>query len=183
MGDYKQTEDYPQTVTLDKATYERQMKRLMKLEDFAGQIEHGNNSVVTGVKTSNCKWHDDGKLPANGEIFVFGSNMLGHHIGGAANEALKHGACWGVALGLFEKSYAIATLDEKFGKLSLETIRQQVELLRRSLDDYYVDNGVFVTRIGCGIAGFKDEEIAPMFKWATEYGFFSLPEPWRKYFL
>ena len=95
------------------------------------------------------------------EIFVFGSNLDGHHIGGAAKVAnIKFGAVWGVGVGMTGKTYAIPTMQG-----GVESIRpyvdQFIEFAKRHTDFHFL-----VTRIGCGIAGFKDEEIAPLFKQA-----------------
>lgn len=95
------------------------------------------------------------------EIFVFGSNLDGHHIGGAAKVAnIKFGAVWGVCVGMTGKTYAIPTMQG-----GVESIRpyvdQFIEFAKRHTDFHFL-----VTRIGCGIAGFKDEEIAPLFKQA-----------------
>ena len=95
------------------------------------------------------------------EIFVFGSNLDGHHIGGAAKVAnMKFGAVWGVGVGMTGKTYAIPTMQG-----GVESIRpyvdQFIEFAKSHTDFHFL-----VTRIGCGIAGFKDEEIAPLFKQA-----------------
>lgn len=94
-----------------------------------------------------------------GEIFVFGSNLAGHHMGGAAKAAhKKFGAEWGVGVGLTGRSYAIPTMQG-----GVETIRpyvnQFINFASRNPDMKFL-----VTRIGCGIAGFKDEEMAPSFQ-------------------
>lgn len=95
------------------------------------------------------------------EIFVFGSNLEGRHIGGAAKAAnMKFGAVWGVGVGMTGKTYAIPTMQG-----GVESIRpyvnQFIEFAKSHTDFHFL-----VTRIGCGIAGFKDEEIAPLFKQA-----------------
>ena len=93
-----------------------------------------------------------------GEIFVFGSNEAGHHIGGAAKTAVeKFGAVYGQGAGLQGQSYAIPTMN-----LPLQTIRENV---REFIDfaDRHPELTFLVTRIGCGIAGFNDEDIAPFF--------------------
>ncbi len=97
------------------------------------------------------------KLERN-EVFVFGSNINGHHHGGAAKIALdKFGAVWGQGVGLQGQSYAIPTMQ---GDIS--TIKPYV-------DDFIIfarnhSELIFlVTRIGCGKAGFNDKEMAPLF--------------------
>lgn len=92
------------------------------------------------------------------EIFVFGSNLSGMHLGGAARTAVeKFGAVMGQGEGIQGQSYAIPTMQG-----GVETIRPYVD---RFIDlAYEWDQTTFyITRIGCGIAGFKDEEIAPLF--------------------
>ena len=92
------------------------------------------------------------------EIFVFGSNLAGHHMGGAARAAnMKFGAQWGVGVGLTGQSYAIPTMQG-----GVETIKPYVDEFIEYAKKHY-ELKFLVTRIGCGIAGFKDEEIAPLF--------------------
>lgn len=92
------------------------------------------------------------------EVFVFGSNLRGMHGGGAARVAYeKFGAVWGQGVGLQGQSYAIPTMQG-----GVETIKPYVDQFiefARECDQ----NTFYVTRIGCGIAGFTDEEIAPLF--------------------
>lgn len=95
---------------------------------------------------------------AKNEIFVFGSNLRGAHGGGAASVALlKFGAILGQGVGLQGQSYAIPTM------------HGGVDVIRPYVDEFiafakeHPDLIFFVTRIGCGIAGFKDKDVAPMF--------------------
>lgn len=92
------------------------------------------------------------------EVFVFGSNLKGAHGGGAAWIALQRfGAVLGQGVGLQGQSYAIPTMHG-----GTEAIRPYVdEFIRfaKQHDELFF----YVTRIGCGIAGFKDEEMAPLF--------------------
>jgi len=96
---------------------------------------------------------------AENEIFVFGSNLQGFHGAGAAETAVdKFGAVWGQGVGLQGQSYAIPTMHG-----GVETIKPYVdefiEFAKANPDKKF-----FVTRIGCGIAGFKDSEIAALFE-------------------
>lgn len=99
------------------------------------------------------------------EIFVFGSNPEGRHGAGAAKHALeRHGAIYGQPIGLQGSSYAIITkeLRRDFPPVPVVLIAPQVTVLiafavRRP------DLRFNVTPIGCGLAGFKPEQIAPMF--------------------
>lgn len=108
------------------------------------------------------------------EIFVFGSNLAGMHGGGAARIAYKHfGAEWGVGVGPTGQCYAIPTMQG-----GLDTIKPYV-------DDFvtyakqHPEQLFYVTRIGCGIAGFSDEEIAPLFAAARDMDNVALPKGWR----
>lgn len=94
---------------------------------------------------------------ADGEIFVFGSNFQGAHMGGAARVAKeKYGAVWGIGEGLQRKSYAIPTME------GLEDLAPAVQRFT-SFARQHRELKFFVTAIGCGIAGYQAEEIAPMF--------------------
>lgn len=134
-----------------------------------------------------CTWHKDGTQPYYQDLscaFVFGSNLMGQHCGGAAKFAhdvlqAKDGANLGWTS---FNSYAIATLDCNFQRLPLEAIRQQVYMLSLVARDVKIMD-YFITRIGCGIAGFKDEEIAPMFKGFENLPNVSLPENWKEYII
>lgn len=110
------------------------------------------------------------------EIFVFGSNLAGRHGKGAALDAVKeHGAIYGQGRGLQGNSYAIPTKDEFIRTLPLEHIHQSVcEFLLFAY--FHPDYKFNVTRIGCGLAGYTDEQIAPMFKDAPENC--RLPKGW-----
>lgn len=93
------------------------------------------------------------------EVFVFGSNLGGHHGGGAARAALqKFGAIMGQGVGLQGQSYAIPTMQG-----GVETIKPYVDEFI-SFAKAHPELIFYVTRIGCGIAGFKDDEIAPLFQ-------------------
>lgn len=96
---------------------------------------------------------------AENEIFVFGSNLAGAHGGGAARLAYnRFGAVWGLGTGIQGQSYAIPTMQG-----GVETIKPYVdEFIRFAKENKQLT--FLVTRIGCGIAGFRDEEIAPLFK-------------------
>lgn len=97
------------------------------------------------------------------EIFVFGSNLQGMHQGGAARVArLKFGAVWGVGVGLQGQSYAIPTMQG-----GVDTIKPYVDQFIR-MAALLPQLTFYVTRIGCGIAGFRDADIAPLFRNALE---------------
>ena len=115
----------------------------------------------------------DRLLPS--QIFVFGSNTLGYHTGGASGTARKKfGAVWGQAEGLQGQSYAIPV---DFGK----GVRKDIEV-KASVEKFIAfakENEklfFFVTRIGCGIGGYRDEEMAQFFKEALEVKNICLPK-------
>ena len=94
---------------------------------------------------------------ADGEIFVFGSNFQGAHMGGAARVAMdKFGAVWGIGEGLQGKTYAIPTME------GLDNLKPAVQRFT-SFACQHKELKFFVTAIGCGIAGYQAAEIAPMF--------------------
>jgi len=97
------------------------------------------------------------------EIFVFGSNLAGRHGKGAALEARKkYGAVYGVGVGLTGNSYAIPTKGYNLEVLPLEVITEYVAEFKQfaKVNTEYTFR---VTRIGCGLAGYVDAQIAPMF--------------------
>ncbi len=100
---------------------------------------------------------------AGKEIFVFGSNLAGIHGAGAALSARKHwGAIIGQGTGLQGSSYAIPTKDERIKTLPLHEIRSHVETFL-AFAAAHPEFEFIMTRIGCGLAGYKDKDIAPMF--------------------
>ena len=105
------------------------------------------------------------------EIFVFGSNLAGMHGGGAARIARLHfGAVMGKGVGLQGQSYAIPTMQG-----GVETIRPYVNDFL-DFTKHHPEMQFLVTPIGCGIAGFEAEDIAPLFESAKEMKNISLPE-------
>jgi galactokinase/mevalonate kinase-like predicted kinase len=97
-------------------------------------------------------------------IFVFGSNLAGVHGAGAALYAKqKYGAQLRVGVGRTGYAYAIPTKDHQIKTLPLDQIKPHVDEFIRyaKANPQYVFQ---VTRIGCGLAGYTDEDIAPMFK-------------------
>jgi len=115
--------------------------------------------------------------------FVFGSNLAGRHGAGAALEARqKWGAIYGCGEGLQGYSYGIPTKDRQIQPRSLIDIKISViafiEFAREMLD---VDPTMefLVSRIGCGLAGYKDHQIGPMF--ATAPKNCTLPANWEQY--
>ena len=107
------------------------------------------------------------------EIFVFGSNLKGVHGGGAAYIAYrKFGAIMGQGVGLQGQSYGIPTMQG-----GVDTIRPYVDEFI-GFAKQHLNNTFLVTRIGCGIAGFTDEDISPLFEKAHDVNNIVLPEGW-----
>lgn len=96
-------------------------------------------------------------------IFVFGSNLAGVHGAGAALYARKYeGAVPGIGIGHQDNSYALPTKDRSINTLSLHRIKYYVD----QFIDYAKQRSDLrfkVTQIGCGLAGYTAEDIAPMF--------------------
>lgn len=110
------------------------------------------------------------KLKDN-EVFVFGSNIAGHHGAGAARLAMnKWGAKWGKGVGLEGQTYGIPTMQG-----GVETIKPYVDAFI-DFAKKHQDKIFLVTEIGCGIAGFTPEDIAPLFKEAETVENIHLPE-------
>jgi hypothetical protein len=111
-------------------------------------------------------------------IFVFGSNLAGRHGRGAALCARNdYGAIYGVGMGRTGEAYAIPTKDRYLRTLPLEDIKVHVN---RFLDyaREHPELRFNITRIGCGLAGYKDHQIAPMFVNAPDNC--DLPYPWTR---
>ena len=105
------------------------------------------------------------------EVFVFGSNLQGRHGSGAAGAAVRYfGAIWGQGVGMQGQCYAIPTM------------HGGVDVISPYVDDFIVyakehpELTFLVTRIGCGIAGFRDEQIAPLFAAALNIPNIILPK-------
>lgn len=110
-------------------------------------------------------------------IFVFGSNLAGVHGAGSAEAALKeHGAIWGVGIGLQGNSYAIPTKDEELQVLPLWKIAKYVEVFIH-FAMLHPEMTFDVVKIGCGLAGFTEEQMKPLFAGAPTN--VNLPEGWR----
>ncbi len=108
------------------------------------------------------------------EVFVFGSNLAGSHGGGAAYVAWRRfGAVMGQGVGLQGQSYAIPTMQG-----GVETIKPYVDEFI-AFAKTHPELFFYVTRIGCGIAGFRDEEIAPLFSDAVGVPNICLPESFQ----
>ena len=110
------------------------------------------------------------------EIFVFGSNLQGMHGGGAARIAYeKFGAIWGQGVGLQGQSYGIPTMHG-----GVDAIKPYVDEFIKFAKSH-PEMTFLVTRIGCGIAGFRDEEMATLFENAKELENICLPKSFHEY--
>lgn len=105
-----------------------------------------------------------------GQVFVFGSDGLGSHSGGAATAAVMHyGAIIGQAEGMQGDSYAIDTMD------GLGVLREQAERFIRYAKEH-PERTFLVTAVGCGVAGYSPRDVAPLFTKAVDVENIWLPE-------
>lgn len=125
------------------------------------------------------RFHPDNTIPKDGWIWVFGSNEAGRHGKGAAKVAhVNFKAKYGVGRGPTGEAYAIATKDKHIQSRPFEAVSVEVQdFLAYAEQNPHL--GFFVTRIGCVLAGFKDEQIAPLFAKAPLNC--SLPEEWAPF--
>lgn len=111
------------------------------------------------------------------KIFVFGSNLAGLHGAGSAKEAFENwDAKWGVGVGRTGNAYAIPTKDHKIKKMSLNDIKPYIRDFI-SYAETHSELKFHVVKIGCGLAGFNEEQIKPLF--ANSPNNCILPEGWR----
>ena len=141
-----------------RAQRNREEKNYRSMDEFRNRISPDN---ISSLKDN--------------EVFVFGSNLEGMHGGGAARVARKKfGAVMGQGVGLQGKSYAIPTMQG-----GVETIAPYVDEFVEFAKSH-PEMTFLVTRIGCGIAGFDDDEIAPLFVKAIDVANIHLPESFWK---
>ena len=124
------------------------------------------------------KFHRDGTQPDSNHIFVFGSNLAGIHGAGAAKAALRYGARMGHGIGLQGLTYAIPTKDANLTTMPIDVIKPYIERFKK-LTLQYPQAEFFVTRVGCGLAGYKDQQIAPLFRGCGENC--SFPDAWEMF--
>lgn len=111
---------------------------------------------------------------ASNEVFVFGSNAMGMHGGGAARYAYEHfGAVMGQSEGLQGKSFGINTMS------GLDEMAKSVNKFIAFAKDH-PDKRFLVTPIGCGIAGYSAAEVAPLFKDCKDLENVTLPDSFWK---
>ena len=162
----------PSMMAPGKASMSGMMAECMYCEESAdnsNNIFNDKNNMEDKKKGRiTPRWIDSLK---ENEIFVFGSNLAGMHGGGAARIARLHfGAVMGKGVGLQGQSYAIPTMQG-----GVETIRPYVNDFL-DFAKHHPEMQFLVTPIGCGIAGFEAEDIAPLFEKAKQIKNISLPE-------
>jgi len=104
------------------------------------------------------------------EIFVFGSNLEGMHYGGAARTACRWGAIMGQGVGMQGQTYAIPTMSGSVASI-VPFVDEFIRFAKANPDMRFL-----VTEIGCGIAGYTPNEIAPLFRDAVSAENICLPE-------
>ncbi len=125
-----------------------------------------NTTIIDGRRVASDRIAELGE----GEIFVFGSNMQGAHGGGAAWYAYKHfGAEWGVGEGLTGRTYALPTME---GMASMAAAVDRFTQCARE----HPELTFLVTAVGCGIAGYIPQQVAPLFRDATRLENVYLPQ-------
>jgi len=125
----------------------------------------GGNTGTLPVRITPSKIN----ILEDNEIFVFGSNIKGMHMGGAARAAYnKFGAEWGNGEGLQGKSYALPTME------GLDSTKEAVGHFTQCAKTHQ-ELKFYVTPVGCGIAGYTSKEIGPLFRDAAELSNVYLP--------
>lgn len=140
--------------------------KMERAEIFAS-VERDGKGRVTPEKIDSLE---------KNEVFVFGSNKNGHHIGGAAKAAVKlFGAVWGQRDGLQGQSCAISSME---GPVEMaKNINRFIEFAKEHQELRFL-----VTPIGCGIAGYKPEQVAPLFRKAILLQNVTLPKSFWEYY-
>ena len=135
-------------------------------DTLSGENQSDNICIVNGKRISS----DNIRTLNRDEIFVFGSNRDGQHAGGAAYYAYRHfGAEWGEGEGLYGQSYALPTME---GEKSFREAVARFITFAEAHQEYTF----LVTAVGCGIAGYSTEEVAPFFAAAAKLTNVYLPK-------
>lgn len=122
--------------------------------------------------------HPDNIIPTGDCVWVFGSNLGGRHGKGAAKVAhVNFHAEYGVGYGLTGNAYAIPTKDKHLVVLPLETVAQNIDEFCHFAKSC-PEKKFFITRVGCGLAGFTDDQIAPLFQASFVLANCSFPNEW-----
>lgn len=152
----------------------------MTSEEFLKMLDEGSQgqmiedvNLARRIDEARVSPSRIGELAAN-EIFVFGSNAKGLHGGGAAAAAMRrYGAVWGQGEGLQGRSYAVPTME------GLASMKRAVQRFAQ-FAAVHPEMRFLVTRIGCGIAGYSAEQVAPMFKECVQLENVALPADFWK---
>lgn len=163
----------------DNEDYRRYVRKRMRAastgyfdssaDDEAKENKAENKENVRIIRCGRTPEHIS--MLRDNEVFVFGSNLDGCHAGGAAAYAMSHfGAQWGKGVGMQGHSYAIPTMHG-----GIDVIKPYVDEFIRYAGSH-PELYFYVTKIGCGIAGFATREIAPLFVDAIEMKNVSLPK-------
>jgi hypothetical protein len=116
---------------------------------------------------------------APNEVFVFGSNLAGRHGAGAAKFARDYlSAKSGVGKGFTGRCFALPTKGFKLEVLVLDVIERNIRFLKACAESNW-NYQFYITKVGCGLAGYKDHEIAPLFKGSPDNCRFHLD--WKQY--
>jgi len=175
MHDMFQKEMLSRMAYNEKRKYMRESERYRKME--LSECKQVLGSMNTGffVEKERISPAVISNL-APDEVFVFGSNVLGHHDGGAAQYALQHfGAKYGQAEGLQGRSYAIPVDGNTFDDLQMAVTR---------FNDFVVGHPelkFMLTAVGSGNAGYTVEQIAPLFSQAYRFGNVYVPREFMPY--
>lgn len=138
------------------------------IKEFREDVNRNKGNRVTPEDIQNLK---------GGEVFVFGSNELGLHGSGAARIARQWGAGLGQGFGMMAQTFAIPTKDWEIEQLPLEVIKFYVDRFIAFADRPMSKRWKFyVTKIGCGLAGYTPKDIAPMFEQAMNIKTVYLPQ-------
>lgn len=113
------------------------------------------------------------------EVIIVGTNLNGEHFGGAAKQAYEQfGLEWGVGEGLSGNSYAFPTLDKNMFRFNKSALERRIVLLKRCCEQNSKKT-FYLTRVGCGIAGFTDEYMFKLFKSFQLPSNLILPGEWK----
>lgn len=168
MGEHEESKDR----FLDKYVESKDIPLCRLIQKADGTASHKTSNVNRSEFEYNREYTPNNitSLKEN-EIFVFGSNIRGRHVGGAAYCAQTHfGAEWGVGEGLTGKCYALPTMEG-----GVDYIGEKVQTFISCAKEH-PELKFYVTPVACGIAGFKIEEIAPLFKDAITLQNVTLPK-------
>lgn len=165
---------YLKGITTMTALNKDQQKTLEDFRSLEDELLYFSTGGNTGCAPTRFTPEKIDKL-ADNEVFVFGSNKLGHHHAGAARAAMdKFDAQWGVGDGPTGKCYAISSME---GLLEMaKNVNRFVLYASEHPEQIFL-----VTPIGCGIAGYTPLQIAPLFMKAVVLPNVYLPKIFWEY--